>query len=250
MSWQRLRWWLLGAVAYLVFLGATLPAQFMVDRASRHLPGLRLSGVTGSIFSGSAADLRYQDTSLGAAEWHFDWLAPFTFTLGYRVALHTDQQYLNTRVDVGFNRIYLRSLDGRLPVGALEHWLPLPPHSVDGFLTLHLAQLYLKAGQLVSAEGEVDLDDATMRWPAAATLGSFRAGLTPASGGGIQATVEDVASPLKLHADLGLSPQGAYHLKGTLSARDAGDQATHALLANLGSPDSTGQYPFDFNGQW
>jgi general secretion pathway protein N len=250
MSWQRLRWWLLGAAAYAVFLGATLPAQFMVDRVGKHLPGLRLSGVTGSIFSGSAADVRYQGMGLGAAEWHFDWLAPFTLSLGYRIALHTDQQYLNTRIDVGYKRIHLRGIDGRLPLGALEHWLPLPPHSVDGFLTLHLAGLDLKEGQMVSAEGEVDLDDATLRWPAAATLGSFRAELSPAAGGGIQAAVEDVASPLKLHADLSLTSQGAYHLKGILAAKDSGDQATRALLANLGTPDSTGQYPFDFNGQW
>ena len=249
MSWSGLRWWLLGAVAYLLFLGLTLPAQFMADRVSRHLPGLRLTGVTGSIFSGNAADVLYQGQSLGAVEWHFDWLAPFSLTLGYRIAAHTDQQYLNARVDAGFKRLYLRGVDARLPVSALGRLLPLPPDSAEGFLTLHLGQLTLKDGKLESAAGEVDLDDAVLKWPAAATLGSFRGVLTPAVAGGIQAELEDVASPFKFHADFSLSTEGAYHLKGTLAATDPGDQATRQLLSNLGSPDSTGQYPFDFKGQ-
>jgi len=249
MNWQRLRWWLLGAVAYILFLGLALPAQFLSDRVSRHVPGLRLTGVTGSIFSGSAADVQYQGSSLGSLEWRFDWLAPFTFTLGYRIEAHTDQQYLDARVDAGFKRLFLKGVDGKLPVAALAHWLPLPPDSADGSLTLHLAELTLKGGQLESAEGEVDLDDATLKWPAAATLGSFRSVLTPAPGGGIQAELEDVASPFKLHASLNYSSEGAYHLTGTLAAKDPGDQATRSLLANLGNPDSTGQYPFDFKGQ-
>lgn len=250
MSWRVLRWWLLGAVAYLLFLGFSLPAQFMADRVSRQLPGLRLSGVTGSIFSGSAGDVSWQGSSLGAVEWHFDWLAPFSLTLGYRIAAHTDQQYLNVRVDKGFKRLYLRGVDGRLPVATLSRFLPLPPDSADGSLTLHLGGLILRDGKLESAEGEVDLDNAVLRWPAAATLGSFRGVLTPAAGGGIQAELEDVASPFKFHANLSLSTEGTYHLAGILAAKDPSDQATRQLLANLGNPDSTGQYPFDFKGQW
>jgi general secretion pathway protein N len=250
MSWHALRWWLLGAVAYLLFLGLTLPAQFMAERVSRQLPGLRLSGVTGSIFSGSAGDVSYQGKSLGAVEWHFDWLAPFSLTLGYRITANTDSQYLDARVDEGFKRLYLRGVDGHLPVAALSRFLPLPPDSADGSLTLHLGEIILKGGKLESAEGEVDLDDAVLKWPTAATLGSFRGVLTPAAGGGIQAELEDVASPFKFHANLSLTTEGAYHLAGTLAAKDPGDQATRQLLANLGNPDSTGQYPFDFKGQW
>ncbi|HEY3645864.1 MAG TPA: type II secretion system protein N, partial [Gammaproteobacteria bacterium] len=80
MNRAALRWWLLGAVAYLVFLGATFPAQYLADHLSKKLPQLRLVGVEGSLFSGSAQQVNYAGNDLGAVDWHFDWLAPFGLT--------------------------------------------------------------------------------------------------------------------------------------------------------------------------
>jgi len=249
MNKRALRWWLLGTAAYLVFLGANVPAQYLADRISKKLPELQLEGVSGTIFSGAATEVRYQGAAFGAVDWRFDWLAPFTLSLGYRIDLHAEDRDLRGRVDFGFNRISLRGFEGRVPLSAFGNWLPVPPNSLDGFLSPHLRQITLKAGRLVSAEGELDLDETAMKWPASATLGSFRVQLTPAADG-TQAEVADVGSPLKLQASLSLSSEGAYHLSGTLAARDPGDQATRSLLSGLGRPDSTGQYPFDFKGQW
>lgn len=249
MNKSALRWGLLGAVAYLVFLGVTFPAQYLADHLAKKLPALQLLGVSGSLFSGTATEVRYQGTSFGAVDWRFDWLAPFSLTLGYRVHVYAEDRDLLGRVDFGFNRIELKSLEGRIPVSAFDTLLPLPPDSLAGALSPHLQELTLKAGHLTSAQGELDLDEATLKWPTAATLGSFRMLLTPAADG-IQAQVSDVASPFKLNAAVSLTHGGAYHLSGTLAARDPGDAATRNLLAGLGRPDSAGQYPFDFKGQW
>lgn len=249
MKFGTLRGWLLGVAAYLIFLLATLPADYVAGWTSKYFPAIRLSGVSGSVFSGQAQQLRYAGRPLGAIEWHFDWLAPFTFTLGYRVRLHDDSRDLEGRVDTRFGAVYLRSLSGRLPVVALDPWSPLPTHSLEGNLNLALKQLSFKDDRLTGAAGEVDLSEAVLKWPTSYTLGSFRLLLTNA-GAGVRATADDVNSPLSLHADLSLSPTGAYKLTGTLAAHDPGDTATRNLLANLGHPDSTGRYPFSFSGQW
>jgi len=249
MNRRALRWWLLGAVAYLVFLGAAFPAQYIADHLTKKLPALQLAGVEGNLFSGSAAQVIYQGNPLGAVDWHFDWLAPLSLSFGYRIDLHAEDRDLRGRVDFGFNRIALKDLEGRIPVSALGSLLPLPPNSLDGALSPHLRQITFKGGRLVSAEGELDLDEATLKWPTSATLGSFRMQLAPASDG-VGAQLSDVASPFKFAAALSLTSAGAYHVSGTLSARDPGDTATRNLLAGLGKPDSTGQYPFDFKGQW
>ncbi|HEY3645386.1 MAG TPA: type II secretion system protein N, partial [Gammaproteobacteria bacterium] len=164
--------------------------------------------------------------------------------------VHAEDRDLTGRLDAGLRHTYLRGLEGRVPVAALEPWLPTPPGSATGSLALHLKELSLKAGHMESAEGAVDLDEAVLKWPAAATLGSFHADLAPGSGGGIKAVIADTASPLKLQATLELGATGAYHLSGVLGPKDPSDQATRNLLAGLGRPDSTGQYPFDFKGQW
>ena len=250
MKLGRLRSWLLGLAAYLIFLLAALPATYVTHWFNAHPGDVQLSDVSGSLFSGRAEALRIGPRNLGAVEWQFDWLAPFTATLGYRFHLHDDKQDLAGRLDKGFGSLTVLDLKGRMPVASLETWLPLPSHSLSGSLLFDLKQLQLKANHLQSATGEVELDDAAMSWPTAFTLGSFRLDLTPAAGGGVDGVISDVASPLKLQAKLGLTSEGAYHLSGVLAARDPGDAATHSFLANLGNPDSTGQYPFDFKGQW
>lgn len=249
MTWRNLRWWLFGASAYLLFLLCLLPVQYANGWLGKRVPGLQLDDVSGTVFSGSADGLRFQGTPLGALQWQFDWRAPFSLSYGYRFQLKSDGTDLSGRADLRGGSLFLRDLDGRIPVPLLERWLPLPNHSVNGSLELHLKDLDLKAGRLVSADGEVQLDDGVLSWPQAFTLGSYRMTLAPAADG-ISAEVSDVASPLKLHATLSLSAEGAYHLAGVLAPHDPSDSATKSFLAGLGSPDSTGQYPFDFKGQW
>lgn len=250
MKWRKLRWWLFGVLAYLLFLVCMLPAQYAAAWFDKRVPGLQLDGVSGTVFSGRADGLRLQGSPLGALQWQFDWRAPFSLSYGYRFQLQADNLNLAGRVDLRGSSLLLRDLDGRVPVPLLERWLPLPNHSVDGTLELHLGELGLKSGRLVSAEGEVQLDDGVLSWPQAFTLGSYRMTLSPAADGGISAEVADVASPLKLHATLSLSAEGAYHLSGVLAPRDPSDPAAKGFLAGLGAADSTGQYPFDFKGQW
>ncbi len=250
MTRVPLRIWLLGGAAYLVFLAVGLPADYVTSWASKHFPGLQLDGVSGSIFDGRAESARFGAMALGAVDWNFDWLAPFTASVGYRLHLQDADHDLSTRLDTGFGGLHLHGLKGRVSVASLDRWLPLPTHSLSGNLVLDLSQLHLKDGRLQSAAGRVDLDDGAMTWPAPYTLGSFRLDLEPASGGGTAGAIHDVASPLHLDAKLTLGTDGRYHLTGTLAPKDPSDATTRKLLANLGNPDSTGQYPFDFNGQW
>lgn len=250
MKRAHLRAWLLGVVAFLIFLTVGLPASYLTPWLMRHVPGLQLDGVSGSLFSGRAESARLDAADLGAVDWSFDWLAPFTATLGYRLHIHDADRDLSARLDAGLGGLHVHGLKGRVSVASLDRWLPLPSHSLNGMLVLDLSQLQLKDGRLQSAAGQVELDDGVMTWPSPYTLGSFRMELAPADGSGTAAEIHELASPLHLDAKLTLGTDGHYRLAGTLAARDPADAGTRKLLAELGSPDSTGQYPFDFKGQW
>lgn len=249
MKWRQVRWWLLGACAYALFLVVNLPVSYAESWLAKRLPTLQLSDLSGTLLSGHASQAQFQNQPLGAVSWRFDWLAPFTASYGYRFELQGERQLLQGRVDARFGTIYLRDLSGRVPVAALDRWLPLPPHSIDGLLDIDVRRVVIKDGRLTAAEGDVSLRDANLSWPNAFPLGSYRMTLAPA-GTGVAGQVTDVTSPLKLQCDFTLSPEGRYHLKGWLAARDPGDPIAQKFLAFLGSPDTSGHYPFDYNGQW
>lgn len=250
MTWRNLRWWLFGTLAYLLFLIATLPASYLNGWLSSRFTDLQLVGLSGTVLSGKAEQLRLQSLPMGALSWHFDWLALFSASYGYRFELEDSDRSLEGRLDARLGRLYLRDIKGHIPLAALDHWLPLPPHSLNGNLGVELKTLELKDSRVTAAEGDVNLENASLAWPAAYALGSFRADLSSASTGGVKAQIVDSASPLNLHADLNLDADGHYHLAGTLAAHNPGDAGSQKLLAYLGSPDATGQYPFDFSGQW
>ena len=57
---------LLGLAAYLIFLIAALPASYVSGWVGKHLPNVRLSDVSGSVFSGRAAAVRWSGASTGS----------------------------------------------------------------------------------------------------------------------------------------------------------------------------------------
>lgn len=246
MSRRIVRWLVPGIIAYLVFLCATFPAAYATRWLRSRTPGIQLSEVSGSIWSGQAQQLVFESVPLGRVSWHFDWRAPWSGQLGYHLRITDEGMQLDGRVAIGHGqRLVIHNLVGRVPLQRLDHWLPLPPDSVAGLLQLDLSNLEINNGLPRAAEGTVTLGDASLSWPQSAALGSYRMQLSSAKA--ITAAIQDSGGPLVLQAEAQLEPDGRYHVSGKLSARDADSAAAH-LLTYLGSPDPSGKYPFDFAG--
>lgn len=242
-----LRWLVPGIIAYLVFLCATFPAAYTVRWLKADFPELQLSDVEGSVWSGHAATLTYQSEPLGAVSWQFDWRAPWSGMLGYRISLEDQDTHLTGRVAVGHGgRIAIRELTGRMPVKRLDHWLPLPPDSVDGMLQLNFQNLVVVNRQLHAAEGDIALEDADLNWPENAQLGSYDMQLKTDKD--ITGVIKDTGGPLILQAQVQLQTNGHYSVTGTLGTRDPNSSAAH-LLSYAGSPGPDGRYPISFAGQ-
>ncbi|MDE2090506.1 MAG: type II secretion system protein N [Gammaproteobacteria bacterium] len=244
---QRWRWLLFGLITYGVFLLASLPAAYVVPQ----LPGLQLTGVHGSPWSGKANQLLVQGVPLGSLRWRFDWQAPFTATLGYRLTLRAEGLEVRGRAAQGIaGKVFLRDITGYMPVSALDSWLPLPPHSLTGRLGLQLSRVVLVRNRPRVAEGSLTLTNAQLSWPANALLGNYRLTLHSNTAQGIQGTLADTGGPLRLQGKLSVTIDGRYEVSGTLASRNPGDSTTGGLLQYLGAPDASGNRHFQLSGQF
>ncbi|MGH8371172.1 MAG: type II secretion system protein N [Gammaproteobacteria bacterium] len=247
MTRKVLRWLVAGILAYLIFLCATFPASYALRWVQADVPGIQLSDVSGSIWSGHAGQLVFESVPLGALSWDFDWRAPWSGKLGYHLTLADGVTRLKGRLAIGrAGQIVIRDLSGRVPVQRLDHWLPLPPDSVTGLLQLNLNSLSVTNGMPQAADGSITLSDANLNWPQAATLGSYSLKLHTSQG--ITGDIQDTSGPLAMQAQVILQTDGQYHVQGTLAARDKDSAAAH-LLTYLGSPGPDGKYPFNFAGR-
>ncbi|MGH8278422.1 MAG: type II secretion system protein N [Gammaproteobacteria bacterium] len=249
MSWRSLRWWLAGAVVYLVFLLATLPASYITGWLRHRVPEVQLAGVQGSVWTGNAVELAVAGNSWGRIRWCFDWAGLVSGHPGYRLHLEGTGLDLHARVAGNTHHLLLRDVEGHLDLQRLDPWLPLPPDAIRGDLQLDLHRVELASAHPIAADGVVSLANTTVSWPQVLTLGSYQLKLMTRAGSGISGTLLDRSGPLALQGSLQLEPDGHYAISGTLASRDRADVALNKLLDFM-PVNASGDHQFSFSGQW
>jgi len=247
VSWRIWRWWLAGIILYLIFLLATLPAGYATAWLQKRVPQLQLSGVNGSLWSGSAREVAWRGQEWGNLHWGFDWSALFSGHPGYRLELDAADLALRTRVAGNSHNLLLRDITGHLDIARLEPWLPLPHGSVAGQLNLQLQRLLLVNGQPTAAAGIISLSSFNLMWPQPVALGDYEMKLQTQADG-IHGSMLDTSGPLILQGSLRFAPDGSYQVSGTLSARDPGNTPIANLLRYLPA-DQAGDRVFAFSGK-
>lgn len=248
MNWRIVRWWLGGLIAYLFFLLATLPAVYPMAWWQKRMPDVQLSNISGSVWSGVAQEFTLYGKPWGVLEWHFDWLAPFTGHMGYRLRLRASDMDLQGRVAGSRDNLLLQDVHGHLSINRLEGLLPLPAGSISGNLEVELRRLLLVKMRPVLADGTATFTDAALSWPQSMTLGSYQLKVSSQDKKGIHGVFIDTGGPLAVQGTLAVTTNGRYQISGTLLSRDPNNSALSNLLGYLPA-DGAGHHPFKFDGQ-
>jgi len=247
----------LGVGAYLVFLIVTLPAGIVLARLQPH--GIYASGVTGTVWRGSAAYLQVGDVPLGRVAWDLHALPLLLARLQADVDLSHPggfgQALLVARAG---GRVQLRNLTASLPVAAL------PRHLVrgqwNGTVNLRFEELALEDGWPVRALGRVEVMDLTSRVRELGNLGSFaltfpgRPDDAPSStgndapGAGLTSMLEDLGGPLLINGTLELRSDRSWLLEAMVATRPEAPARIADMLRFLGEPDAQGRRPLRLEG--
>ncbi len=237
-----------GVAAFLLFLVAFLPATLLL----RFLPPeVTLDGVAGTVWKGSAADLRFRGRSLGGLAWTNRPWRLAALELDYAATLNHDAGGPVT-TDVRISKpgeIVLENLRGGFPVGLVQGLVS--PAGWNGQVDLDVSRLELENGFPVAAEGRVVARDLTSPPPRSMDIGSFELVLGAGSvgGDGISGRLQDLGSGLmRVRATLDLKRDRTYTITGEVAAGPEADEAVRKALAFLGPPDSLGRRPLSIEG--
>jgi len=236
-----------GVAAFLLFLVAFLPATLLL----RFLPpDVSLDGVTGTVWKGSAADLRFRGRSLGRLIWTNRPWRLAAFELDYAAGLEHIGGSVAMDVTVeGPGRIVLEQIRGGFPVNLVQGLIS--PAGWSGQVDLDVSRLELEQGFPVAAEGKVVARDLTSPPPRSMDIGSFELVLGAGSvgGEGISGRLQDLGSGLmRVRATLDLKRDRTYTITGEVAAGPEADEALRRSLAFLGPPDSLGRRPLTIEG--
>ncbi len=235
-----------GAAAFLVSFVAGTPASAVVGWIGPD--DARLSGVTGTLWRGSALAAKVGRVRLGPTRWS---LSPLRLLLGQISA------EVESRIGGGDASGSLAvGLSGELSCTACKYdgpaasLRPIFPalKALDGSLQLELANLELRDNWPVRAVGTAKLSKVALALAGAqadsvAPTADFEATLSAdpvPDDGVIEVAIRDAGGPLQLNARLTVTPPGSYEFSGRLKARANAPPELASALTMLGPKTGDG----------
>lgn len=224
-------WIPLGVALFLVFVISNIPAiwgAYLLTRGT----GLALSGVTGTVWNGSAslASLRQpaQEYSLGQLSWSLSPLSLLTFSPCAQITTKLPMQQFDGEVCSGSGgAVKVRNADVSLPVALLQAKLPVP---VQGQFSSHIDELELRGNVLLKLKGKLTWNGARVNTGANwLDLGSYAAELSDNGNNGISAKLFHLAGPVDVDLQVELAAPSGGKVTGEFAAPKAFFESANAI---------------------
>ena len=234
-----------GACVFVAGIVLLFPARVAYDWFAPET--VRLSGISGTVWSGSAVEGSFDGLYAGNLGWQFRPAALFTGKIAYAVTADPAGGLLEGRVAISpAGSVHLGDLRAGLPLAALGN--AAAAAGAEGVLDAEFESLVLDDGWPVRATGAADVRGLTIPLLSSAPLGDYHAGFETVDGV-VTARFEDASGVLDLEGTLELQSDRRYVVAGRVRATNAAPPALVQQLRFLGSPDTEGMRTFRFEGQ-
>lgn len=234
--------WLKGGAlmlgAYVLFMFMLAPAHLITDRLQTELP-LRLSGTSGTLWSGSADEVRYTDIPLGALTWR---LSPWSLMFGTantRLELQGEAINADARVVADESgAVELSDAVISLDAGFLKH-APNIPVDLGGVIRADIARLEADKSGITALDGEITWHSAQVTAPLKLALGDYNVAFETQDKG-ISGKLRSRGGPLKSSGDVQILNKRRYSVELRLTPAADAPEEVRNLLPLLGRADKKG----------
>jgi general secretion pathway protein N len=235
-----------GIAAFLVFLVAMVPARVLAGRLS---PALALDGVGGTIWSGSAVQLRIQDRPFGALSWSCRPWRILLLEWSCRLTLSPEGGEIAGDVAAGIGGQWVGSdITGQVPIAAFEGIAT--PRGWTGLLEFDIERLRVADRRAGEMAGRVRVRALKAPGAGGDRLGDFELVIGEGSVGTdtLSGRLRDLGGPLRVRGIVELASDGRYLLSGDAAPGPGAGPSILDTLAFPGPPDSLGRRTFTIEG--
>ncbi len=232
----------------LVFFGvmlATFPARVAYQWFAP--AEVRLSGITGSVWSGSAAAALAGGAYVRDISWHFKPMSLLSGKLGFETHSSPASGSIDTEVALSLaGELTLSGLTGNVPLDLVHP--AFQQNGIHGDITLQFDTIVISDGIPVAAQGSVLISDFFVADLSSSRIGDFRAEFQT-NNGVVTGTVEDVSGVLDVSGTISLNADRSFSFIGLVAPTPATPPSIVNQLRFLGSANDVGQHEFRFEGQ-
>ena len=245
MAWRLLA---LGVATYLLILITTFPAARVTGMLEERVPDLAVQAVSGSVFSGQAGRVIWQDLDLGTVHWQFRPMALLLGSIEYLLELTHPANHGQLTAGVSLTgRVYAQDLELLLlPDRVLNHYSPIAV-TTSGELLLAFEEIDLADIYSNRTTGQLAWRDAVIFEPVEMVLGQLELG--------VRGTAEELVGEVIKGGELGasgevsLSRDNSYLIKLLLQPGDDVSAATLGMLEDAAQLQPNGDYLIEQSGQ-
>jgi general secretion pathway protein N len=232
---------LVGIIALLVLFPARVAYRWLAP------PQIVVSGISGTLWNGHAAEAAVDGLYLHDVSWQFRLRDLFTAKIGYAVNAKFVSGFIEGDIAFGFGG-NMRATDFRasLPIESIQPIAALT--GARGMLSANFEELRLSDGLPVVANGSVVVSGLRLPLIHSDPIGGFKAELFTQESG-ISASIEDTAAVIDLAGSLQMSADGSYEFLAQLSPLESTPAAIREQLKFLGSANARGQHEMRLEGK-
>lgn len=238
------RYILTGIVVFLGVLVATFPARVAFNWFAP--PDVHLSGITGSVWNGSAVEGLAAGAYIQDLVWRLKPASIFSGRLEFATSSKPAAGTLTSDVAISLDgSLILSNVSGRIPLDLIH--AAFQQNMISGDVSLNFDTVVMKNGLPVDIVGNVTVANFYVPELSSARLGDYMAEVR-VSDAGITATIDDTSGVLDVSATVTLSPENNYQVLGEVAARPDAPPSIAQQLQLLGSADERGFRSFRFEG--
>ena len=239
-------------ISFLFFLANGIPASQLHRLLGDHA-GLQLSGLNGSLWSGSAKQFQFRTLQANDLTWSFNVLPLLLASLSADLAIQDPALELQGTLAKSLSgALSISDLTGKISLVQIASQLPNPLIAQTihgGTATLAIEEMEFDQGLISYVDGTLQLDDVQIAVPNPISLGSLAIQLSN-NEQGIIANIQDQGKgALTLQAQATLLADGKYSLRGLVGTKDPKAVDLQNMLRLLGKPDAEGRFAINFTGR-
>jgi general secretion pathway protein N len=226
----------LGVVAFIVSLVITAPAHL----AGRFLPpGIKASGLEGSLLRGQAGQLQVHGLDLGTVAWDVQPLALLSGRVQADVTLEHPDRRGRGVIGVGFGGVHMIDTQLTSNTQILAPYLANYGAAINGRFEANIDELQFNEAGPQAADGLLLWQDARLESPAQLSLGNVNVTLSQ-DGDMAVADLKNTGNELRVTGEARVQPGWKYDARLRIEPTPATPQAVRDTLPLLGQPDARG----------
>ena len=236
---------LVGLLTFVAAFVALFPARVAYNWFAP--PAVQLSGLEGSIWSGSAAEMSAAGLYLRDLKWRLRPSRLLTGKLAASVEASPSSGFVAADVAIGpGGSIALSDVNGSLPLRDFASLARMP--GLAGDASVRFEELRIRDGLPVAARGTLAVADLVAPMVDPASIGGYRAEFFT-DDNAVIGSVEDVNGVFDLAGSLRISADRTYQFLGKVAATDGTSEKLRRQLRFLGTPNERGQHDIRLEGQ-